>query len=204
MTLTKTIERLVTACFPAWLGLTAAACNPASDPDGFAVGMTAVGVIVSIVVTVVSVASPIAIMVVVFGMLAKNKKKRDAVLSQGETANALVLKIWQTGLTVNDNPQVGILLQVEPQGRQPYQAQIDPIVPIIQLPRIQPGLRVPVKIDRMQPLSVVLDLDRPIDPSQLPAAGAPQQPLVRCTYCGSPYTRGLARCPSCGGPGIMP
>ena len=108
----------------------------------------------------------------------------------------------QTGLTVNDSPQVGILLQVEPPGRQPYQAQIDPIVPIIHLPRIQPGLRVPVKIDRMQPLSVVLDLDRPIDPSQLQAAGAPQQPPVRCNYCWRPYARGLDRCPSCGAPGV--
>jgi hypothetical protein len=37
---------------------------------------------------------------------------------------------------------------------------------------------------------IVLDLDRPIDPSQLQAAGAPQQPSVRC--------------PSCGAPGVMP
>ena len=204
MTLSKNIERIVIACLPVWFCFQAAACNPSDNPDGFAVGVTAISVIFTIVVTVVSIAIPIAIVVVVFAMLAKKKKQKDTVISQGEAANALVLKIWQTGLTVMDSPQVGILLQVEPPGRQPYQAQIEAFVPIIQLPRIQPGLRVPVKIDRSQPLSVVLDLDRPIDPSQLPAAGAPQQPLVRCTYCGSPYARGLARCPSCGGPGIMP
>ena len=73
--------------------------------------------------------------------------QRNRILAQGIPAQARVAKIWETGVRVNDSPQVGFELHVYPQGGQPYVAQTQMIVSQLQIPRIQPGATVVEKID---------------------------------------------------------
>jgi hypothetical protein len=80
-------------------------------------------------------------------------KMSDAVLAQ-----ATILNVWDTGTTLNDNPQVGLLLEVHPMGGQPYQVQTKSLVSRLKIPMIQVGNVVPVKYDPRDPSKVVLAL----------------------------------------------
>ncbi|HEX8246900.1 MAG TPA: DUF3592 domain-containing protein [Pyrinomonadaceae bacterium] len=85
-----------------------------------------------------------------------NWRKNRRLLRHGEPAQAKILKIWDTGVTVNDNPQVGLLLAVYPENRDPYQAETKKVISRLQIPQIQIGASVEVRYDRQNPLEVAL------------------------------------------------
>jgi hypothetical protein len=76
----------------------------------------------------------------------------------GVPAEALVVRIWETGMTVNDDPVVGFDLEVHAEGKEPYLAQATARIPIIFIPQVQPGHRLAVKYDPADPKRVALDI----------------------------------------------
>ena len=76
----------------------------------------------------------------------------------GEAAQAEILKIWDTGTTINDDPVVGFLLQVRPDGKEAYQAETKLLISRVHVPQVQPGAVVPVRIDPANPQRVSLDI----------------------------------------------
>ncbi|BCS30945.1 hypothetical protein TBR22_A01460 [Luteitalea sp. TBR-22] len=78
----------------------------------------------------------------------------------GTSAEALVLGIEDTGVTLNDNPVVAFHLEVRPAGRAPYEARTRGVVGRLDVPRIQPGAVVPVAVDPADPQRVALRLYR--------------------------------------------
>jgi hypothetical protein len=86
----------------------------------------------------------------------------------GLPAEATILRIWDTGMTVNDDPVVGFLLEVRPPGSPAYQAETKLLVSRLSVPQVQPGAIVPVRYDPAQPAHVSLEL-RPREPLPLPA-----------------------------------
>jgi hypothetical protein len=85
-----------------------------------------------------------------------NWRKNRRLLRHGEPARAKILKIWDTGVTVNDNPQVGLLLAVYPENLDPYQAETKKVISRLQIPQIQKGASVEVRYDPQNPLEVAL------------------------------------------------
>lgn len=83
-----------------------------------------------------------------------NKEIRE----NGLPAKAKVLKIWDTGIKVNDDPVVGFLLEVHAEGLEPYQAETKALISILAIPQIQPGKILPVKYDPKDPKRVALDI----------------------------------------------
>lgn len=81
-----------------------------------------------------------------------------ALLASGEPAQAKILRMWDTGTTLNDNPQVKFLLEVYPADRAAYQTEIKCYVSRLRIPQIQPGNTVAVKIDRQDAAKIALDL----------------------------------------------
>ena len=79
-------------------------------------------------------------------------------MAKGVPAQATILKMWDTGTTVNDNPLVGLLLEVRPQDRPAYQVQTQSLVSRLKIPLVQTGATVPVKFDPSDPAKVALDL----------------------------------------------
>jgi hypothetical protein len=65
----------------------------------------------------------------------------------GVPAQATIIRIWDTGTTINDNPVVGFLLEVHPANQPAYQAETKSMIPRLAIPQFQPGATVPVKID---------------------------------------------------------
>ena len=74
----------------------------------------------------------------------------------GVLAEATILRIWDTGMTLNDDPVVGFLLEVRPQEGEIYQAETKIVVSRIAIPQVQPGRIVPVRYDPAQRTRVSL------------------------------------------------
>jgi hypothetical protein len=75
----------------------------------------------------------------------------------GVAAPATVVQIWDTGVTVNDDPVVGFLLDVKPEGQAPFQAKTKALVSRLAVPRVQPGAQLKVVYDPKDTTRVALD-----------------------------------------------
>ena len=89
-------------------------------------------------------------------------------------AEAKVLKVWDTGVSVNDNPQVGLLLEVRPPLGAPqgtaFQIEAKTLVSRLNAALVQPGGMAKVRYEAENPkLIEVLSFD-----VQGAAAGAPE------------------------------
>jgi hypothetical protein len=80
------------------------------------------------------------------------------VLINGQRGEAEVLAIWDTGMTVNQNPVVGLRLEVYPMAGAPFVAETEHLIPRLMVPQIQAGARLPVRCDPHSK-SVALDID---------------------------------------------
>jgi hypothetical protein len=75
------------------------------------------------------------------------RRVRKQVLLTGEDAVATLVGTWDTGVRLNDDPQVGMRIEVHPPGGPPFHAEVSHFVSIVHLPVFQPGARLWVKFD---------------------------------------------------------
>ncbi|MGB7539725.1 MAG: hypothetical protein WBM17_14380, partial [Anaerolineales bacterium] len=76
---------------------------------------------------------PIPIMIIVLGVVLYTLWHFYRIIDpprikNGVTAQAKVLKVWDTGTSINDNPQIGMLLEVAPSLGVSFQAEAKTIV----------------------------------------------------------------------------
>ena len=107
-------------------------------------------------ITLVTLGSIGAVMFFVFKAL----RPDPTIMKSGTPAQATIQNVWQTGTYVNNNPQVGMQLEVRPPTGVPYTAQVNAIIPLVNIPQFQPGAVVPVKIHPTDPSKVALDVYR--------------------------------------------
>ena len=84
--------------------------------------------------------------------------RANAIRRIGRPATAYVLQIWDTGVSVNDNPVVGFRLEVHAEGLAPFTAETKALIGRLDVPRIQPGAVLSVKYDPADPTRVALDI----------------------------------------------
>jgi hypothetical protein len=78
----------------------------------------------------------------------------------GFPASGTILKIWDTGITINNDPVIGMLLKVAADGRAPYVATIKRMrISRLDVPRFQPRAVVPLRVDPNDPERIAVDLD---------------------------------------------
>ena len=105
----------------------------------------------------------------------------DRLLATGLSGQAQVVGLTQTGVHLNQNPQVSMELLVELPGREPYPARRREFVPLILLGRLTSGATVPVKVDPADPQRVALDWqnvvlpEQPAHPAQIPVVSPDPQ-----------------------------
>ncbi len=108
---------------------------------------------------------------------------RRRLLESGEPAEATILQVTDTGVTMNNiYPVVKVLLEVRPQGRPPYQVETRMTVNRVDIPQVQPGTVVPVKIDprSQKRVAVVMPGEAVASGSAAPVdARAAEEMLVR-------------------------
>jgi hypothetical protein len=106
-----------------------------------------------------------------FAARAAEAERIDAT---GIPGRATVVGLTQTGMFLNENPQVEMDLRVEVSGRPAFQAQRKEFVPLILLNRLSVGAQLPVKVDPADPSKVVIDWDA----SPGPSGGPPNESLT--------------------------
>jgi hypothetical protein len=67
-------------------------------------------------------------------MLFGGKKKK--ILSEGIQARAVVTNVQDTGVTINENPRVKLMLQVQPEGEIPFEVTKKTTVSRVSIPRV--------------------------------------------------------------------
>ena len=109
-------------------------------------GIPYIGAVIAVVVILVIVAIQI--------MFASRVKKKfyasydnADLLKNGNEAQATILKVWQTGLKVNINEQIGLRLQVQAPDGDPYETEIKAVVPKVLVSQYQEGRAVQVNVD---------------------------------------------------------
>jgi len=86
----------------------------------------------------------LASMVLLVGAPVLSAATNRQVLSSGLPATAKILAITDTGTTINQNPVIHFLLQVQPSDRSAFQAETEKLVSRLQVPRFQPGSSIAV------------------------------------------------------------
>jgi hypothetical protein len=76
----------------------------------------------------------------------------------GVAAPAEILRIWDTGTTVNEDPVVGLEVEVQPVAGEPFRAVIEKAwISRLAIPRYQPGAVIAVRYDPNDPSRAVVD-----------------------------------------------
>jgi len=104
------------------------------DPFG---GTTALFIIIPIVIAVV----------VIFFVMRMTRGLSGGSVKNGVTAQGTILRTWDTGTTINDNPVVGFALNVTPSTEPAFQVEMKQIVSRIQIGAFLPGATVEVMYD---------------------------------------------------------
>lgn len=80
------------------------------------------------------------------------------ILRIGTPATAKIIRLEDTGVTINQNPVAEFVLEVYPDKGAPFEARTQALISRLEVPQAQPGRIVPVKYDPQQPARVALDL----------------------------------------------
>jgi hypothetical protein len=167
--------------------------------------VTVIAVVIGVIITsVISVAAPLGLTGWWFKKMRDQEAQTRALLASGESAEATILNMWDTGMTINDNPRVGLLLEVRPPGRAPFQVEMKRTISRLQISLYQPGTVVQVRYDPNDTTKVAIEQirmprraaaevsgeDRPMPQALVcPSCGAPLDyeaamgPTVPCPYC---------------------
>ena len=79
------------------------------------------------------------------------RKKAEQLMASGKQGTAKILSLEDTGMRVNDNPRVRLVLEVTIPGYTPYQVQKTLTMPLVRLAQVQVGSVVNVVADPDQP-----------------------------------------------------
>jgi hypothetical protein len=93
-----------------------------------------------------SLAFTLVITLLVIRFIRKALGQDRSIVQNGIPARAKILSVRQTGLMLNNQPQVEFQLEVHPPTGMPYQAQAKAVIGLVSIPRFQPGVEIPVKI----------------------------------------------------------
>ena len=107
-----------------------------------------------------------------FGLRARRAAaEADRITAIGLAGTAMVTGLTQTGMQLNDQPQVKIDLLVSLPGKAPYAASRKEFVPLILLGRLSSGAPLPVKVDPADPQDVIIDWEAGALPGVVMPAG---------------------------------
>lgn len=115
------------------------------DPEAFGItGATLAIICVSTLCALVLAAAGIAIPIM---WMRKKRQQAENLAASGTRGEAAILSLEDTGLRVNDNPRVTILLEIRMPNMSPYQLRKTMVIPLIRMSQVQVGTVVPVMVD---------------------------------------------------------
>ena len=81
-----------------------------------------------------------------------------AIIRSGVPAEGRILKLADTGVTINNDPVVEFVLLVTPRSGEPFEARSKALVSRLDIPAVQPGRVLPVRFDPQDRARVALDV----------------------------------------------
>jgi hypothetical protein len=78
------------------------------------------------------------------------------IMKNGVVGEATIIETWDTGVTVNNSPQIGMLVEVRRPGRPPYQTKTKQVVSRLQVQYYQPGMILGIKIHPSKPNKIAI------------------------------------------------
>ena len=85
------------------------------------------------------------------GDVAAQQQKAQMLMASGLVGQAKIDAVNDTGVTVNENPQVELVLDVTVPGKEPYKATLTQVVSRLAIASFQPGSTVPVRVSPDDP-----------------------------------------------------
>ena len=82
---------------------------------------------------------------VVYFMILGPQWEQSRLLKNGLPGTAIIKDISSTGVIINDQPRVKLLLEVEPENGSKYETEIRMVISPVYLPQFQSGARLKVK-----------------------------------------------------------
>lgn len=79
------------------------------------------------------------------------------LLKTGEQRSGKILEVWDTNVTVNNNPQVGLLVEVMDRYGKPYQVKTKMVISRLQVGDVRPGQAVTVRVDPQNDQSIAIE-----------------------------------------------
>lgn len=121
-------------------------------------GGSIIFVVITCAIVALSLVVTAGITILVIRMIRKTAGPDRGILQNGIPAQAKIVNAQQTGVMVNYQPQIAFTLEVQPPGGEPYQAETKAVIPMVNIPQLQPGTEVPVKIHPTDPTKVVMNI----------------------------------------------
>jgi hypothetical protein len=101
------------------------------------------------------------------------QKEPKGLLKTGTPASAVITKLWQTPLSINGQPVVGLVLQVTPPIGNPFVVQIHKEISLLQTSYYQPGSIVQVRYD---PTALPINPEKPTKKVVIESLGGSANP----------------------------
>ena len=96
----------------------------------------------------VTTAVTIAVTTFCFWFFFHDEARNNRLRRRGQAAEATILEVSETGITVQDNyPLAKLRLRVEPAGGEPYEVTTKCLINRFEIPAYQPGRRISVLVD---------------------------------------------------------
>jgi len=115
-------------------------------------GVTLIIICLSLVCTLVITVAAIAVpFIIIRKMNDNNHQRAQELASVGIRGEATILSLQDTGMRINDNPRVAMVLEIRLPNMPPYQVQKTITVSIVQLAQVSVGAVVAVLVDPSAP-----------------------------------------------------
>ena len=112
------------------------------------IAIICVSLVCTLVITVAAIAVPF---IIIRKMNENNQKRAQELAAVGIQGEATILSVQDTGMRINDNPRVAMVLDVRLPNMPSYQVQKTITVSIVQLAQVQVGAVVGVLVDPSAP-----------------------------------------------------
>jgi hypothetical protein len=92
-----------------------------------------------------------------FGLPYLRGRKRKQLLITGRQADGKIIEMWDTGVTMNNQPQIGMKIQVTPQTGPPFVSEVIMIISRLQTAYYQVGVNCIVRYDPSNTKTVAIE-----------------------------------------------
>jgi len=111
-------------------------------------------------IIIVSAIIPIVLVAVILGTLMKKQAATDRLLKTGVPARGRILQLGTTGGSVavmgHRHLKLILTVEVQPQSGAPYVATFEQLISELQVPSVQPGATIELRVDPQNPMKMAL------------------------------------------------